>query len=142
MAMEPRQRGRPTYYHAIVRAVFEGADHYADLYDEIVREAQTMVKGQFEYVDTQLYPRTVYGPNVDLIVRDGPFLKYELGIFLDGWKIQLYVHNTFPGKDIKQKVFADANRSDAWTQETEKLPNLLAELAREAREAIRWEPKQ
>lgn len=142
MAIDPRQRGNRTYYYTIIRSVFEGYEYLSKLMQEIGEEAQTKVKGQFEAIDIIQLPRSEkFGPRAELEIRDGPFLKYETTVYRDGWKTKIFIHNTWPGSELEKEIFGQAGHAHVWTQETEKVPDLIAGLAKEARRAIKWQPK-
>lgn len=136
MAMSSKQRGKRTYYYTIIKSVFEGYDYLAALNQEIAEEAQSKAKSSFESIDIIQFPRTILGPSVLLEIRDDSALKYQVGLYRDGWYVQLLVFNTWPNSDIKEKVFGDKNISHVWTQETEKVPTLIAQLSKEAKRAI------
>jgi hypothetical protein len=133
--INPKHRGEPTYRRTILRAIFEGYDYLKQLMTEIALEAQGKVEGNFQSIDVMQLPDTMLGPHAELNIKDDSTLKYEIGLFRDGWHIKLFVHNTWPSAELQKEIFGELNRTEVWTQETEKVASLIAELAQEARMA-------
>lgn len=133
--MKPRQRGQPTYRRTILMSVFEGYSFLEKILYDIASKAEFKVKNGFEDISVQQFPKTKLGPSGKLTIRDNSSLKYEVGLFRDGWRVQLFVYNTYPSSELQKNIFGETNRTSAWTQETEKVPDIIAELSGEARKA-------
>lgn len=140
MAIEYKQPGKNTYHYTIITAIFEGYSYLTGALREIAEEARAQTEGGFKKVDINTYPRTNLGPSASLVIDDIYSLEYIAAIFRDGWRIKLLANtDMYSEREINKKVFGMSGRSSVWTRETEKVPGIIAQLAKEAREAVRWE---
>ncbi len=133
MIKERNQRGRPTYRRNQVKLVFD---------KEALQRTNNMIVKSFskkyypdmpvEDVNYSFISRTDYGPIEDFTIK---VKKYgiKVGCYHDGWHITLIMGawGEAVSMDIKVMVFGSPNINNMWTQETEKVADMMGELYEE-----------
>lgn len=139
MSFEGRRPGEPTYRRATFQAIFEGERYLDNLLNDIAQ--QVVSKADYTIIPlTRVLPDTIFGPNVELIISIPDLdARLTIGKYRDGWHIKwhrgLARMGEAPTFDMKKEVFGDPNRNNAWTQETEKVPELATDLIKAIAEA-------
>lgn len=138
MAVNYRQRGKPTYRRNKIKWVFDDEELEADLMN-IAKEfgKKYVPNAKLEDLDFSEIGNTDFGPhmtfNFDFDAK-GERYSLRVGCFRDGWHITLKHRGEFIDRDAQIAIFGELNQDYAWTQETEKVVPIMGEIYQETME--------
>lgn len=132
--VEFKQRGKPTYRKDVIVGLFDDTAHEALLNKigfQIISELQ---EGEFDVI--MVKSKTKYGKRGEVRLT-ALQCQITIGMFRGGWNVRLKnIKSMKTSLEQRKSIFNDANRDNAWTQETEKVAELAIQLLREANELI------
>jgi len=131
--MNPRQKGKPTYRKDLIINIFD--DSYMK---KLLEKIGLDVYDNFNNVESNvsIFPsKTKYGYSGNLRIRSSDFVV-DVGMFRDGWKIKIghVARNRYDMArldKIKFKILGDINTNGVWTQETDKVSDIVIQIIKE-----------
>jgi hypothetical protein len=128
--VDRKQKGKPTYRRDMVRWIWNPKSQANDLFKIVNKFGKKYYPSlPISNVDINEYEKwTLLGPAADISVKINKNYKIELGCYRDGWHITLHEINISPNYHLRQSIFGDKNSTTLWTQETEKVSEMMGQL--------------
>lgn len=134
--IQPKQRGKKTYVYDMVEWVFNES-----LLEETFERISTMLIGKYKISTKDIHTKiekfswTQLGPSgrLEISIYDTKHI-ITIGCFRDGWHIKLSDSRFGSSSETNEKVFGNPNQDRVWTQETEKVPKIIAEIYKAVKE--------
>ena len=127
-----KQRGRPTYKRNKITYVFDPDKPEEDVkkimnqaVEKYIPDLNPTRKG------IRVYENSAAGV---LYIYNDIYIVFEC--FRDGWHMKVVNEKGSSIIDMRKEIFGDPNRNIVWTQETEKVDDIIGELYYEIRKYL------